>query len=249
MAAFPRIREDDTMAIEISAVSAGLAAQAASPVASLRSPGVSGESPQGTASPLRTSAKVAQDGTAYGYYAKLEGKHLQAQSIQDGRFSQAGDARKNGQALGDAEDILAQAEKALGGIVKHYPPYLIDSAERIAQLNQIAGLRKQIEALDFPPSTPPETGERIPVFGKLLSVTEEPPAEIPDEALAALLEEVEVARAEVNTLRDEMWSDLFVGDARSDERVAVAQADASRTALAGIELPLSAAPLLLSDMA
>ena len=58
-----------------------------------------------------------------------------------------------------------------------------------------------------------------------------------------------MARAEVNTLRDEMWSDLFVGDARSDERVAVAQADASRTALAGIELPLSAAPLLLSDMA
>jgi hypothetical protein len=188
-------------------------------------------------------------GNAYGYFAKLSGEHLDAQTIQEQRLAQAGDARQTQMALADTEAILAQAEAALGGIVKHYPPYLQDSSERIDLLNQVSGLKKQIEALNFPPRSTAEAEAFAPVFEKILGLAEDQPADVSDEALAGLLQEVEAARIKVNERQTEMWSDLFVQDAPQTEQAAITQTMTGRHDIAGTHLSISRSSVLLADMA
>jgi hypothetical protein len=54
-------------------------------------------------------------------------------------------------AMSRISDALGKIKQALTQIIKQYPPYALDDRDRIAYLNSIAGLRKQIEALSpFP---------------------------------------------------------------------------------------------------
>lgn len=54
-------------------------------------------------------------------------------------------------AMARISDSLAKMKQALTQIVKQYPPFALDSGERVEYLNSIAGLRKQIEALTIQP--------------------------------------------------------------------------------------------------
>lgn len=47
--------------------------------------------------------------------------------------------------------LLDKMESALVTVLKQYPPFPLESRERMELLNSIAGLRKQIDALTFPP--------------------------------------------------------------------------------------------------
>jgi hypothetical protein len=53
--------------------------------------------------------------------------------------------------LENAGSLLGQIEEKLGEIVKMFPPYPIDNPQRIELLNDIDGLRKQVDALTYPP--------------------------------------------------------------------------------------------------
>jgi hypothetical protein len=226
-----------------------MAAQAAGPaITSEASRLARGESAPGDA-PSHAAAVVGQRGNAYGYHAKLQGEHVRAQLAQDQRLDQAVEVRQSDQALAEAEGILGVAEDALGGIVKRYPPYGPNSPERIELLNQVTGLKKQIEALNFPPEAAEQVKELDPVLKELLGLAEEMPSEIPDEALAALLEKVEAAKSIVTGQRDEMWSDLFSQDTKHLEQDAATQARESKTVLAAINQPLSQSPDVLADLA
>jgi hypothetical protein len=223
-----------------------VAAQVANPaISSETSRPARGESAPGSA-PSHAASLAGPRGNAYGYYAKLQGEHVRAQLAQDQRLDQAVGMRQAQQALASAEEILAAAEDALGGIVKRYPPYAPNSPERVQLLNQVSGLKKQIEALNFPPEAAEKAEKLDPVLKELLGLVEELPAAIPDEALAALLEKVETAKATVAEQRDVMWSDLFGPDR---EQAAMAQAKQSQADLANMELPLSQSPDVLTNLA
>lgn len=70
----------------------------------------------------------------------MESQHRVADAV---RHAQA--------AIGQISDLLGRMEDGLQAIVKQYPPYPAESRERMELLNSIAGLRKQIDALTFPP--------------------------------------------------------------------------------------------------
>lgn len=68
--------------------------------------------------------------------ASLEGVHQAARMVRSADRAMAG-----------IQDALTGMKEALTQIVKQYPPYHLESQERIEYLNSISGLRKQIEAL------------------------------------------------------------------------------------------------------
>ena len=72
---------------------------------------------------------------------------------QQSEYNQIGAVlRYTNQTLGEVQTQLGEMRDALEGITKKlYPPYPINSPERIALLNKVTSLRKQIDALTFPP--------------------------------------------------------------------------------------------------
>ena len=82
---------------------------------------------------------------------------------QDGLLKSATMIREIDHVASKAEELLDKIDNKLGEIVKMYPPYPIDSPQRISLLNDIGGLRKQVEALTFPPS------EAVDALQELLS--------------------------------------------------------------------------------
>lgn len=63
-------------------------------------------------------------------------------------------ARYAKEALGRIETYVEQLKDQLTSVVKQYPPYPIDSQERVEYLNGFSSLRKQIDALTLPPENP-----------------------------------------------------------------------------------------------
>ncbi|HRH79811.1 MAG TPA: hypothetical protein PLW81_02070 [Thiobacillaceae bacterium] len=78
-------------------------------------------------------------------------RQAQALSSLDGQHRAADAVRHAGEAFGQIGKLLGQAEDRLWQIVKQYPPYPAESRERMELLNSLVGLRKQIDALTFPP--------------------------------------------------------------------------------------------------
>lgn len=60
------------------------------------------------------------------------------------------------QAIGQIGTLLGRMQQGVQQILKQYPPYPLESQERMELLKSIAGLRKQIDALTFPP---PDSGQ------------------------------------------------------------------------------------------
>lgn len=63
--------------------------------------------------------------------------------------------RQSNTTLDEVGNLLGKMGGNLGLIVKQYPPYAPEDKERMALLNSLSGLRKQIDALTYPP---PEQG-------------------------------------------------------------------------------------------
>lgn len=100
--------------------------------------------------PPPPSISVAAPGV--GDVAQLSGSAKQAE--RQTQYQQAGAIlRYTNQSLGEVENLLGETRDALEGITKKlYPPYPINSPERIALLNKVTSLRHQIDALTFPPT-------------------------------------------------------------------------------------------------
>lgn len=112
-------------------------------------PSASGVEPQARNEPWPVSPPAGSSST--GLDAGHKVRHLQALAQRDAEQRVAGLVRHTdvalqqiGQKLGEMRDILWQ-------IVKQYPPYPLESRERMEFLNSLSALRKQIDALTVPP--------------------------------------------------------------------------------------------------
>lgn len=81
-------------------------------------------------------------------------------NISDFLNSVATNLRQTNEGLTTANAVAEQMKASLDKIIKNFPPYSIDSKERIDQLMQYSSLRKQIMSLMTPP--PPQ-----PVYEKV----------------------------------------------------------------------------------
>jgi len=153
-----------------------------------------------------------------------------------------------------SDKLLGKIEKNLGEIVKMYPPYPIDSPQRISLLNDISGLRKQIEALTFPPSDTVDavgrllgkqadatdtTGDTATNLDTLTAIKEQmwdipalDPLAASNAEVSEALDQVKATKSSLEDLKDGMWNDVvsFVKQAQSPE----AQATGVRGQLADL---------------
>lgn len=124
-----------------------------------------------------------------------------------------------------ADELLAEIKEQLTRIVKQYPPFAQDDPQRLAYLNAITGLRKQLDALTFPPERQSradlsaEEAERTvipPVPGKqLIDLPDLDPGNTRDAELETALDAIQKAQGEVRKLQGSMWQDVVrvVGEA------------------------------------
>lgn len=173
--------------------------------------------------------------------AQVADSFAQLRVGQDSLNKTATVVRQLGDAVENAGQLLGKAEDKLGQIVKMYPPYPIDSPERVLLLNDLGGLRKQIDALTFPP---PEAvneigqlvGDRKEVGssegnGSLVSdavkLLKDRLWDIPaldssiasDAEVSNVLSQVKALKSSIDDLQTGMWKDVvaFVKQADSPE--------------------------------
>lgn len=185
--------------------------------------------------------------------SQVAGMYSQLRAHQEEANQAAGALRGAGQALDDAGQLLEGMEEQLSTIVKMYPPYPLDNPERVSLLNNVSGLRRQIEELTFPPP------ERLEAAQRLLGVDEDrqeedspltrleasmwdlpalDPETTDDEAVAQALQQVLDAKSALEAVRGGMWEDV-VRQAREEETpLALDQASQTRELLADLpEIP------------
>ncbi len=172
---------------------------------------------------------------------QLTGAFAQLRVRQDVLHKSASLIREIDQVAGKAEELLNKVDNKLGEIVKMYPPYPIDSPQRVSLLNDIGGLRKQIDALTFPPSDAVDALQKL--LSPQMSGSEEvsqlnlspeaiedvrtqlwdipllDPAEATDEAAASVLKQIRDLKSSIEDLQSGMWKDVvsFVKMADSPE--------------------------------
>lgn len=172
---------------------------------------------------------------------QVAGTYAQLRVRQDALNQAASVVREVGDTVEQSDKLLGKVEKNLGEIVKMYPPYPVDSPQRISLLNDISGLRKQIEALTFPPS------DTVDAVGRLLGKQKDAADAVDDattklDTLAAIkdqmwdipaldpksasdaevskaLDQVKAAKSLLEDLKNGMWEDVvsFVKQAQSPE--------------------------------
>jgi hypothetical protein len=229
------------MATEISGI--GPATQAASAISPIGSQRPEGAEPS-RGSPPAYAASVAgvPYGHAYGYHAKRELASAMAEQAQ--RLDAASDLGEADAQVAQVDVALAGMQTALEGIVKRYPPYGNGAPERIDLINQVTGLRKQLEALTFPP----EAAEAEALVKALPTVGQEDQKlqQVPDEELAALLDKVVAAREEIAIVRESMWADIVTGP--DEEQAAIELAGETGAQIAEAGQAISDSPEVLSDV-
>ncbi len=160
---------------------------------------------------------------------QVAGAFAQVRARQDVLNKAADVVREVSATAEKADQLLGGMEDALGGVVKMYPPYPVDNPERISLLNSFGGLRRQIDALTFPPP------EQLDAVGKALatgtdakakageaekqsavSLIKEPMWDIPlldpkaasDKDVSKALEEVKALKDRMKELQAGMWKDV-----------------------------------------
>lgn len=90
--------------------------------------------------------------------------YARLQAVKDSRQNAALADRQRLAQLEEAQRLLREMRANLTAIVKNYPPFPLESADRQRYLEMVAGLRQQMEALIFPPpdkwGPPPLPGVR-----------------------------------------------------------------------------------------
>lgn len=154
--------------------------------------------------------------------------YAQLRAAKDLRGEAALQFRQGQASLRQADELLEEIKSQLLQIVKQYPPFSLESPQRIAYLNAITGLRKQLDALAFPPdrrdqeagesgidwqnSVPPRPG--YPAPGEL-AITELDPRMATDDDVKTALDAITKAQEGVSDARAGMWQDVvrYVGEA------------------------------------
>jgi hypothetical protein len=196
----------------------GIAAQAAGPALASAKVTSARENP----------AKPAVSVTAQDSAALSQAGFARAQDNRDARFESVVKARTETSLMVSAEQKLTDMKAGIESVVKRYPPYPSNSPERLALLNDVVGLRKQVEALMVPadPDKAGEAGkgevdnERKQYLRELMGLPEWPLDNISDNELVQMLGQVDQALTAVTGTREAMWADVV--DRVSDEEVKLA---------------------------
>jgi hypothetical protein len=169
--------------------------------------------------------------------AQVAGSFAQLRVGQDALNKSASVVRQFGDAVENAGQLLGKAEDKLGQIVKMYPPYPIDSPERVLLLNDLGGLRKQIDALTFPPPVAvEELGQLLGDWkgngsiggvpdavklskDRLWGIPELDSSKASDAEVSNVLNQVKALKSSLDDLQVGMWKDVvaFVKQADSPE--------------------------------
>lgn len=230
------------MASDISGV--GAAGQSSSPVSTLGAPRKQAAGAAQGGPPAHAAAVTGPKGNAYGYYAKRQDSFLLAVTAQDQRLEEAIGLRQAQVRLGEVQGLLGIMQTGLEDIVKQYPPYQAADSSRIQLINQITGLRKQIEALTFPVKAS-GAAEAVQKLGLL---PDKAPQDITDAELGKLLGQVGTAQEMVAQAQASMWVDMFGPDSPSAEHEAAVQINQARDTLAGTNLPISRFATVLANL-
>lgn len=186
-------------------------------------------------------AATREDQVSVSGSAQVASSFAQLRVGQDVLNKTATVARQLGDAVENAGQLLGKAEDKLGQIVKMYPPYPIDSPERILLLNDLGGLRKQIDALTFPPpAAVDELGQLVGdskgngaeggdvslasdavklVKDRLWEIPELDSSKASDAEVSNVLNQVKALKSSLDDLQAGMWKDVvaFVKQADSLE--------------------------------
>ncbi|MDP2831864.1 MAG: hypothetical protein Q8Q28_00920 [Pseudomonadota bacterium] len=185
---------------------------------------------------------------------QVAGAYAQLRARQDVQNKAASVVREVGDTVEKAGQLLDKIENNLGEIVKMYPPYPIDSPQRISLLNNIDGLRKQIDDLTYPPPESVDAVDRLlgnqtdavdkegkaatrqgvfaVVKDSLWDISTLDPQAASDAEVSKALDQVKAMKSSLEDLKDGMWNDVvsFVKQAQSPE----AQAAGVREQLADL---------------
>ncbi len=172
---------------------------------------------------------------------QVVGTYAQLRVSQEALNQAASVVRKVGDTVEQSGKLLGKIESNLGEIVKMYPPYPIDSPQRISLLNEISGLRKEIESLTLPPAAAVDAVGRLfsnqtGTTGKGDTATDKPdaisavkgqPWDLPkldprtasDAEVSKALDQVKARMSSLEDLQTRMWKDVdnFVKQAKSPE--------------------------------
>lgn len=185
--------------------------------------------------------RVGRSSQVAGVYSQLRVKQEEANQA-------AGALRETAHTLDESGQLLDDMEEQLAAIVKMYPPYPVDNPERVSLLNNVSGLRRQIDELTFPPPERIEAAKRLISADasrqeeevKPLSLLDDSMWDIPvlnpetadDDAVAQTLQQVRTAKSVLEAVRGGMWEDI-VRQAREEEApLALDQASQTRDLLA-----------------
>lgn len=186
-----------------------------------------------------TALPVARDKQASSA-AQVAGAFALLRTRQEALNQAAVTVREVGKTAEEAGQLLSKMEEDLTAVVKMYPPYPLDNPERIDLLNSFGGLRRQIDALTFPPpealaavdqvlEDPQEETVASSDKPESLAATldREPMWDIPfldvlaasDDEVSKALEHVKSMQGFVEDLQSSMWEDVvsFVNQAATPE--------------------------------
>lgn len=213
----------------------------------------------------------SSQGAAAAVFHASDAARLAGQSSQ---YNEIGAVlRYSDRAMGEIQARLGEMHDALDGIVKKlYPPYPLNSPERVALLNKISSLRHQIDALTYPPdekwlarligdpASVPNAGDiTLPNDQNSESVTiksrpvysgpggldlPDLPLQASDEAVAAGLAQVEAAQQYVTTERRSLYEETAKLFGREAESQAILGSKEVRHSLAGSSQGISVSEAL-----
>lgn len=190
---------------------------------------------------VSTKEVLVKQGQQTAASSQVTGVFAQLRVRQDVLYRSASMIREIDHAASKAEELLNKVDNKLGEIVKMYPPYPIDNPQRISLLNDIGGLRKQVDALTFPPSDAVdalqkllnpemiESGEDVDLdFGsksveevktRLWDIPLLDPTKATDEEVVDVLSQIRELKSSIEDLQAGMWKDVvsFVKKADSTE--------------------------------
>lgn len=137
-------------------------------------------------------------------------------NISDFVNSMAINIRQTNAGLNTASGVVAEMKTSLDKIIKSYPPYSIESQERIAQLMQYAGLKNEILSMTVPAPPPPiyESFKHLwtDLFSGANSTLQTPtlPPDAPDSHVNAAAKQLDVISGQISLVQEALSKSVLV---------------------------------------
>jgi hypothetical protein len=131
-------------------------------------------------------------------------------NISDFLNSTATNLRQTNEGLKETTRVVTDMKSSLDKIIKNYPPYSIQSQERIDLLMNFASLKKQIISLEYPAPPPPIYEGVKHLWDDLFSGPEKSlqtptlPKDAPDSHVAAAAQQLDVIGSQIGLIQETM---------------------------------------------